>query len=307
VVGGEAFDAVARRDVAEAGGPEGEGVDEGFAEDDLLLALEPLGVEDAAVRPREVEMERRAGLEIVADLAAVDLRDVAGIVEDRDDEGADEVLVARVAEEAELLEPGAHLEAGLAVHQGDAQAEGAVGVAELEVVDEVGMRQAALLEIRESFRALLEALVVVGDDLPQDLLVAAVGFDGKSQGPDGGALWRRRGLRPPRLQREVLGEEDLDGVAEADPFGLHHPVDRRAARLAGAEAVPEVLGRGEDKGGFAVRMKRAQAQQVRPVPLQLDALPLGQAFERDLRLDPLEQLVGDARHERPFPDHPVKT
>ncbi len=43
-------------------------------------------------------------------------------------------------------------------------------------------------------------------------------------------------------------------------------------------------------------MKRTQAQQVRPVPLQLDALPLGQAFERDLRLDPLEQLVRDSGH-----------
>ena len=41
------------------------------------------------------------------------------------------------------------------------------------------MREAALLEIREGFRALLEALVVVGDDLPLRLLVGAVGSTGR--------------------------------------------------------------------------------------------------------------------------------
>ena len=49
VVEGEAFDAVAARDVPEAGAPEGESVDQRLAEDDFLRRLERLDVEDAAV------------------------------------------------------------------------------------------------------------------------------------------------------------------------------------------------------------------------------------------------------------------
>lgn len=151
VIGREALDAVARRDVAEAGRPEGEAVDEGLAEDDLLLALEPRGVEDAAMGSGEVEVLRCAALGGVVDAAAVDLGDVSGLVEDGDDQAADEMLVAGGAVDPGALELRADLVAGLAIDQGQAQAEGAIREADLEVVREVGMREAAPLEIREGF------------------------------------------------------------------------------------------------------------------------------------------------------------
>jgi len=43
-------------------------------------------------------------------------------------------------------------------------------------------------------------------------------------------------------------------------------------------------------------MEGAQAEQVRAVPLQCDALRLHQPLQRDLLLQPLDVLLGDARH-----------
>ncbi|MBK6407932.1 MAG: hypothetical protein IPF66_24750 [Holophagales bacterium] len=99
----------------------------------------------------------------------------------------------------------------------------------------------------------------------------------------------------------MLGPQDLDGVPEAHPFGLHHPVDRRAAGLAGPEAVPEVLGRRHDEGGLAVVVEGAAADQVGAVAPELDAPGFGEPLELDLFTDALEQLVGDSRHRSPPP------
>ena len=104
----------------------------------------------------------------------------------------------------------------------------------------------------------------------------------------------------------MLGPQDLDGVPEAHPLRLHHPVDRRSPSLAGPEAVPEVLARRDDEGGLPVVVEGAEADQVGPVPLQLHPPRLGQALERDLVTDPPEQVVGDAGHgSAPFVENPV--
>ena len=88
---GEAVHPVGGGDVAEAVPPEGQGVDQRLAQDDLALmssGLEAGEVEDAAVGAGQVEVERRALLEVLADLAAVELGHLACLIEDRDRRGS---------------------------------------------------------------------------------------------------------------------------------------------------------------------------------------------------------------------------
>jgi hypothetical protein len=47
--------------------------------------------------------------------------------------------------------------------------------------------------------------------------------------------------------RKMVNSQQLDGMAEADAVRPHHPVDGRAARVARAQAVPEVLRRSDDQ------------------------------------------------------------
>ena len=72
------------------------------------------------------------------------------------------------------------------------------------------------------------------------------------------------------------------GMAEADAFGLHDPVDDGAAGVAGAQAVPQVLLGADDERGLVVFVEGAEAEQVGAVSLELDAAAFGQAFERDV-------------------------
>ena len=110
------------------------------------------------------------------------------------------------------------------------------------------------------------------------------GWRGRSRRPGRAAAWslgRRR--RPARAASAVdatawppvhavtgvvagAATEHLDGVAEAHPLGPHHPVDDRAAGLAGPHAVPEVLRRGDHQRGGVVVVERAAARPGRPRP-----------------------------------------
>ena len=85
-------------------------------------------------------------------------------------------------------------------------------------------------------------------------------------------------------------------MTEADAVGPHHPVDGRPARVARAQAVPEVFRRRDDERRVAVVVERAQPQQVRTVPVQLDAPRLGQPLHRDLPFQPLDLVLRDSRH-----------
>ena len=56
VIVGEAIDAVARRDVAEARAPERQRIDQRLAEDDLFRRCQRLFVPHAPVRSRQIQM-----------------------------------------------------------------------------------------------------------------------------------------------------------------------------------------------------------------------------------------------------------
>lgn len=83
VIGREPLDAVARRDVAEPGTPEGERIDQRLAQDDFRGRCERGFIPDSAMRPRQVQVVRRACAQVVVDLAAVDLGDLALRRDDR--------------------------------------------------------------------------------------------------------------------------------------------------------------------------------------------------------------------------------
>ena len=130
-------------------------------------------------------MQRRALAQAGRDLAAVQAEHVAREIEDRDHYRTVEVLVAALAQDAELLQPPAHLGAGLAVLLRQPVAERAVGEAQLAVRNHLGMREAAAFEIAQRFGRSLQHLVVVVDHLAQDLLIAGVRRDGRFEARGG--------------------------------------------------------------------------------------------------------------------------
>jgi DNA-binding XRE family transcriptional regulator len=75
---------------------------------------------------------------------------------------------------------------------------------------------------------------------------------------------------PERRLKEDGRFQQLDRMAEAHALGLHHPVDdRRTARVASAQAVPEILSRSDDQRRRPVVVERALAQQVGPCRVSL--------------------------------------
>ena len=65
-------------------------------------------------------------------------------------------------------------------------------------------------------------------------------------------------------------------MTEADALRPHHPVDHRSARVARTQTVPEILRRSDGQRRVPVVVERAEAKQIRSVPVQLDAPRLGQ-------------------------------
>ena len=128
-------------------------------------------VQQARMRPGQVEVLRRTRTQVVAHLAPVDLHRVALGIEDGHHQRAVEVLVAALAQEAHALQPRAQLGAGHAVLQRQAQAQRAVRVAQLEAVDQLGVREAARFEVRQRLGARLEGLMVVVQCLVQQRLL----------------------------------------------------------------------------------------------------------------------------------------
>jgi hypothetical protein len=85
-------------------------------------------------------------------------------------------------------------------------------------------------------------------------------------------------------------------VTEAHGLGAHHPVDHRAAGVAGAEAVPEALRGSDDERAGAVLVEGAEPDEVPPGAAQLDAGAAHQLAEVHLFFQPLDLLVRDAGH-----------
>ena len=145
----EAVDAICTRDVAEARAPQGQSINDGFAQEPFLLPAAGPQRRRVPHRPMlagQVQVQRRPLPQGPRDLAGVHLRHVAVLVEDRDDHRAAEVLVAAHADDAEplqlLLEPPARRR-----RPRHAIAEGAVGVADLEELHRLGVEAAPLLQV----------------------------------------------------------------------------------------------------------------------------------------------------------------
>ena len=89
-------------------------------------------------------------------------------------------------------------------------------------------------------------------------------------------------------------------MSERHALRLHHPVDHRAAGLAGAEAVPEVLLRTDDERRRLVVVERAAADPIGTVGFKLDAGALDEPNDGYLFLQPLEVRRRDPRPFRSF-------
>jgi hypothetical protein len=198
------------------------------------------------------------------------------------------MLMSTLAQHPQPLQPGADLGPGFERLLRQVVAQRAVGEAELEVVDQLGVIQAAALQVALRLGALFQLLVVVRDHLPKQRLVLGVGLDHQP-----GLQRLHRGGR-----RRHLGTatQPLDRMAEAHPLFPHHPIHHAAAGAARAQAVPEVLLRRDHQRGLAVVVEGAQAQEVRAVTTQHHAALLDQRRQVRLALDALDLFVGDAGH-----------
>ncbi len=114
--------------------------------------------------------------EVVANLPPVDLSDLSRVVDDGDGEGAAQVFVATGSVEADALELTAERSASSDPGDREPVAERAVGVAELEVFEELGVLEPSFLEVCEGLGALLERVVIVVDDARDDDGVRLVGL-----------------------------------------------------------------------------------------------------------------------------------
>ena len=97
----------------------------------------------------------RSCLPVVVDGAAVNRADLAILRDHREDDPAPQVLVARVAQEAQPRQPLADRRAFLALVVRQPQAQRAIDEAELEGRDRLLARDAAFFEIGERGRVLL--------------------------------------------------------------------------------------------------------------------------------------------------------
>ena len=73
-----------------------------------------------------------------------------------------------------------------------------------------------------------------------------------------------------RARGDLVRAQDLEGVAIRDAARANHPVDHRAALVALAQAVPEVLRRRNDERRLVIFVERAEAEKGRAVRPQLD-------------------------------------
>src|SRR5580704_8356155 len=85
-------------------------------------------------------------------------------------------------------------------------------------------------------------------------------------------------------------------MPERDTLRPHHPVDHRPAHLTGSKAVPEILrGRHNERGRF-ILVERTTTDEVRTMTREDNLARLRQTLHRDLRFEPLDHTVRDARH-----------
>ena len=292
VVGGEAVHAVGSGDIAEARAPEGKRVDDRFAQNHIGGCGKGGRVENPFVRAGKVEVMHQAGGEVRADFPAVDFGNVAVFIEDGKDDSAVAVLVSGCAIDSKAGEPLADRRARLPASRGKPQAEGAVRVADLEMVDHFGISDSPLFEVGQRFRAFLQRLVVVIDDLAHQFVVFLV--EGNRRWEPAPGMVSLQGFD--RIGRDGTLPQDLDGVPEADALRLHHPINHASTGTAGPEAVPEVLFRGDDQAGIFIVVKNAKADEVLPVGFQDDAPRFREALDGDFPLQSLDFFLWNTGH-----------
>ena len=251
------------------------------------------------MRTGEVEVQRGAGFQVGADLPPVQLGDSPAGIGDGDGDRADEVLVAGSPVDAEALEAGTYLGPADGPIRRQPEAERAVGEAKTEALYGNRVVDAASLQVPEGLRLALQRGVVVVDHLSQQGAVGGIGIDGRAQAPG-----RRANRRSPGSRAQVCrfaSAEEFDGVAEADAFCSHHPVDDAAADMASPHAVPEAFGGSYDERRSVVVVERAATDEVGAGLLQLDAMAGDHLGQVDLLLQPLDHLVCDACHPASLP------
>ena len=208
-------------------------------------------------------MGGRARPEVLAHLAPVELGDGAGRGDHRHDDRTAQVLVARSAQHAEVDQAAAHRVALLGLLARQPVAEGPVGIAQAKARDHRRVVDLAAGQIGQGLRRVQQRGVVVVEDRGEHRLV--LGGDVERRGePSRHRPFGHRGSSARNDHRGHPFAQHLDGVAEAHPLGAHHPVDDRAAHLAGPHAVPEVLGRRDHERGGVVVVERAAPDQVAP-------------------------------------------
>ena len=132
------------------------------------------------------------------------------------------MLVAAGAEHPEALQASPQLGAFLALPGGQAVGQGAVSVAEAENFDGLRVVDAPGTQVGQGLGGAEEGGVVVLDDLGQGSRRRR-----RRARPvtGGGAPCERAGARAGQLPGGFARAQQLDGVAEADALGPHHPVD----------------------------------------------------------------------------------
>jgi len=153
--------AVACRHIPVIGTPEGKSIDQRFAQDDLFRDGERLFIPDAFVRARKVSMQRRALAQSFGDFPAIDFRNGSIQINHRNHNRSGEVFVPAFPQDAKPLQSSPDLRALFPIAFRQAVAERSIRKAQPKVVDHFRMLQASVLQVSQSFRALLQGCVVI--------------------------------------------------------------------------------------------------------------------------------------------------
>ena len=295
---GKAVHSVNRGHVAIARAPEGQRIDQRFAEDDVFRDREPRFVPHPAMRSWQVQVIGCSGAQIRCDLAPIHLHHLAAQIEDRNHHGAVEVLVSALAVDAELLQASAQRCTSSTVRGRQTVADGAIGKAQPEGLDHLRRFQAPILQILQRFGTLLQALLVVAHHLQQQHAIIGTAFDRRGQFGHCGSLHTWPRVAAP--QRQVFPQK-LDRMAEADTLGQHDPVDDGSSSAARSQTVPKIFPWRNHQRRLVIVVEGTQPDQVRAVAFQFHPAPLRQPLHRDFPLQPLDLALRDPCHRHLLP------
>ena len=240
---GKAFRAVDERHVRKAVHVEGERVKRRFAQDQLP-SRQRGHVPNADVRPRQIQMQRRALAQIVQNLAPVHPHRLAVRAQDRHHQRAVEMFVAALPNEPQLLQPLPNRHALGSVAVRHPQPQRPIGKPQPKLFDGRFVVYAAFLEVGQRGGSFQQPLVVVVHHLREQLGIARVRRKWNRQ-PWNRRLAHRFGLSHLERRRAALGQQ-LVGVPETHAVKPLHKLDD-VARRAAAHAVKQALARTRDE------------------------------------------------------------